>query len=151
MIVDQLFVAKQFFEANTESLDAINDNANLLKQELIQLKQMQWFWNQFQTLAKDKDVDICQGKLYFSFVHALWVPDQRARSTQSCIGRLEPVVWLVEPCQTTSLVKFSRTLCHPKQDNKMGKTITALAHFVYEISSKTLVFADIQGILGICL
>lgn len=58
---------------------------------------------------------------------------------------IDSAVWLIEPRRTTSLVKFSGTLCHPAQTNKMGKTITAFAHFVYEISKKTLVFADIQG------
>ncbi|KAF8056186.1 kinase-like domain-containing protein [Lyophyllum atratum] len=143
MIEGKLFVAKRFFEAGTGSLDAVNDNANLLKQELIRLKQMQWFWNQFRTLAKDKDVDICQD---IQVSEGFLIREQGVSSPASGdLAGLEPVVWLVEPRRTTSLVKFSGTLCHPKQDNKMGKTITAFAHFVYEISGKTLVFADIQG------
>jgi hypothetical protein len=54
-------------------------------------------------------------------------------------------MWLVKPQQTTSVVKFSGTLQHPSQDNKVGKTITAFAHFVFTISKQSLVFADIQG------
>jgi hypothetical protein len=52
----------------------------------------------------------------------------------------------VEPRRTISLIKFSGTLQHPPRNDKMGKTITAFAHFVYVVSKKSLVFADIQGL-----
>lgn len=60
-------------------------------------------------------------------------------------------VWLVEPRRTTSVIKFSGTLHHPARDDKIGKTVTAFAHFVYEVSKKSLVFADIQGIFSVLL
>lgn len=53
--------------------------------------------------------------------------------------------WLVEPRRTTSVEKYSGTLQHPSRRDKIGQTLTAFAHFVYEISAKALVFADIQG------
>lgn len=60
MIASDLFVAKRFFETDTGPLDA-SDNAALLKQELVRLKQVQWFWKEFRALAKENTVDICQG------------------------------------------------------------------------------------------
>lgn len=75
----------------------------------------------------------------------------REQSSSSITGShnlsgYESTTWLVEPRRTTSVVKFSGTLRHPTRDDKIGKTITAFAHFVYEVSKKSLVFADIQGL-----
>jgi hypothetical protein len=67
-------------------------------------------------------------------------------SLSSGFSEGDVVVWLVEPCCTKSVVKFSRTLMHPTQNDKMGMTITAFAPYMYEFSNKTLIFADIQGL-----
>ena len=55
------------------------------------------------------------------------------------------MVWLVELCRTKSIRKYSGTLVHPNRTNKLGKTLSAFSHFVYEFSGKELVLADIQG------
>jgi len=54
-------------------------------------------------------------------------------------------VWLVEPRRTTTVIKFSGTMQHPSTNDKHGITIAAFAHFVFEFSTRKLVFADIQG------
>lgn len=62
VINGSLFVAKQFYEAGSGPVDP-SDNADFLQQELVRLKQGQWFWDQFRSLAKEKGMDICQGDI----------------------------------------------------------------------------------------
>lgn len=79
------------------------------------------------------------------------IREQGASSTASQDpSGCDSATWLVEPRRTTSVIKFSGTLQHPSQHDKIGKTITAFAHFVYQVSAKTLVFADIQGMRLSC-
>jgi hypothetical protein len=57
----------------------------------------------------------------------------------------DAAVWLVEPRRTKSVRKFSGTLVHPNRPDKLGKTLSAFSHFVYEFSGQELVLVDIQG------
>lgn len=57
----------------------------------------------------------------------------------------DAAVWLVEPRRTKSVRKFSGTLVHPNRTDKLGKTLSAFSHFVYELSGQEIVLADIQG------
>lgn len=61
MIASTPYVAKRFFEAGSGTVTD-QQNADYLALELIRMKQGQWFWKQFQILAKDKGVDIGQGE-----------------------------------------------------------------------------------------
>ena len=63
----------------------------------------------------------------------------------------DSAVWLVEPRRTTSVEKYSGTLIHPHRKDKRGATLSAFAHFVYEMSHHELVFADIQGLIALVL
>ena len=54
-------------------------------------------------------------------------------------------MWLVEPRRTKAVRKFSGTLVHPSRTDKLGQTLSAFAHFVYECSGKELVLADEVG------
>jgi hypothetical protein len=58
---------------------------------------------------------------------------------------LDGAFWLVEPRRTKSVQKFSGTMIHPHRNDKLGKTLCAFTHFVYEFSGQELVLADIQG------
>lgn len=63
MIGNTLYVAKKFFEAGSGPV-GLEENSVLLRQELVRLMQIQWFWKHFQTLARDKAVDICNGACF---------------------------------------------------------------------------------------
>ncbi|KAF8075915.1 kinase-like domain-containing protein [Lyophyllum atratum] len=116
MIDRTCYVAKRFKSGPVPEAD----NASYLKQELIRLRQGQWFWTQFQALTKQKGVDICHDIQFSdSFLIRVSNPDDDDDS-----------IWLVEPCHTTSIIKFSGTLQYPARADKMGKTI-----------GKSLVFA----------
>lgn len=52
---------------------------------------------------------------------------------------------MVEPRRTKSVQKFSGTLVHPSRKDKVGITLAAFTHFVYEFSENEIVIADIQG------
>ena len=60
MIGSNLNVAKKFFETGSGPVTA-DHNASFLKQELVWLKQGQWFWDRFKDFAKEKSVDISLG------------------------------------------------------------------------------------------
>lgn len=87
MIESSLYVAKQFFETGSGTVTA-QDNADFLTQEFIRLKQGQWFWSQFRILAKDKGVDIGQGK------PMLPIPDS---TMVKSLLRYSDVRWLSDP------------------------------------------------------
>ena len=57
----------------------------------------------------------------------------------------DAAIWLVEPRRTKAVRKFSGTLIHPCRTDKLGMTLSAYAHFLYEWSGHELVLADIQG------
>ena len=57
----------------------------------------------------------------------------------------DTVIWLVEPHHTKSICKFSGTLVHPNHPNKLGQTLSAFSHFVYQFSGEELALVDIQG------
>ncbi|KAG6907096.1 hypothetical protein DXG01_010545 [Tephrocybe rancida] len=125
------FVAKRFFDVGSGSVDNAT-NSHLLGQELIQLKQGQWFLTLFLESVDEKGLDVCKD---IKFSEGFLIKEQ----FDGFEAREDAPVWLVELRRTTSVVKFSGTLVHPKREDKAGKTITAFAHFVYEVSQKTMV------------
>ncbi|KAG6905156.1 hypothetical protein DXG01_004494 [Tephrocybe rancida] len=134
--VPESYVVKQIFDVDDGPID-IKTNACSLQQELVRLKLGQWFLTRFLESANEKGLDVCKD---IKFSKGFLIKEH------SDIFKVieDPAVWLVEPHHTTSVIKFSGTLCHLQRENKIGKTITAFAHFVYEVSQKAMVFADIQ-------
>ena len=57
----------------------------------------------------------------------------------------DAAVWLVEPCRMKAVQKFTGTLVHPSHPDKLGQMLSAFTHFVYELSGREMVLADIQG------
>jgi hypothetical protein len=57
----------------------------------------------------------------------------------------DSAVWLVEPRRTKAVRKYSGTLVHPSRSDKLGMTLSAFTHFVYEWSGNEIVIADMQG------
>lgn len=55
------------------------------------------------------------------------------------------VCWLLEPLRTTSYTRYTGTLRHPTLRGKLGSSIHAFVHFAFEMSSRDMLFADIQG------
>jgi hypothetical protein len=60
-----------------------------------------------------------------------------------------PWAWIVERRRPMSVLKWSGTLTHPNHHTDLvGATICAFVHFAYIFSQRSLVFADIQGVLN---
>jgi len=57
----------------------------------------------------------------------------------------DAAIWLVELHRMKAIQKFSGTLIHPCCTDRLGMTLSAYAHFLYEWSGHELVLADIQG------
>ncbi|KAG6905918.1 hypothetical protein DXG01_016948 [Tephrocybe rancida] len=153
LVIDGLlYVAKAFFDTGNGSV-SIEDNATALEQEAVRLQQAQWFWKKFVTSAKEQRDPICQdirvsdGFLICIVRNTLDELESVLPSHPSDTNKIgaASTVLLIEPHRTRSVVKFSGTLQHPHQTDKMGKTITAFAHFVHHTSSGEFIFVDIQG------
>ncbi|KIJ32673.1 hypothetical protein M422DRAFT_121106, partial [Sphaerobolus stellatus SS14] len=55
--------------------------------------------------------------------------------------------WLIEPRQSTEVIKYSGTMSHPTyRPDLLGRTMETFAHFIYLESNKHVVMADLQGI-----
>ncbi|KIO00038.1 hypothetical protein M404DRAFT_10270 [Pisolithus tinctorius Marx 270] len=109
-------------------------------------KVYKWFLGHFCELAKQQGVSIFS-EIVFSegFLLCEHEMSSAASGELDCGNYYGGAVWLVEPRQTTTVMKFSGTLEHPSSMDKLGITFSAFAHFAYEYSKHKLVFADIQG------
>lgn len=60
------------------------------------------------------------------------------------------ISWLVEQKRASTVTHFTYTLNHHRRqvDNLLILTVHAFAHFVFGISDRLLVMADIQGTPG---
>ncbi|KAI6142394.1 hypothetical protein BKA82DRAFT_4331456 [Pisolithus tinctorius] len=138
MLNKDLFVAKCFFDIGTGESETTTDNKKYLEAEL-------WFLGHFCELAKQQGVSIFS-EIVFSegFLLCEHEMSSAASGELDCGNYYGGAVWLVEPRQTTTVMKFSGTLEHPSSMDKLGITFSAFAHFAYEYSKHKLVFADIQ-------
>lgn len=161
-IGSELYVAKRFFEIGSGIEVTAPENKANLENELIRLKNAEWFLSKFKALAKDSGVEFSSSILilfqtsFLSFTEfnldivvseGFLIREMGEPSPASSLSSFEDdaAVWLVEPRRTKAVRKFSGTLVHPSRPDKLGQTLSAFAHFVYEYSGKELVFADIQG------
>ncbi|PPQ75329.1 hypothetical protein CVT25_005119 [Psilocybe cyanescens] len=138
------YVAKRFFEIGSDAEVSASENKDYLERELICLRTAGWFLAKFQTLAKERRIEFA-GDVIVS--EGFLVCEVGTPSPASSLLPLEEdaAVWLVEPRRTKSVQKFSGTMIHPHRNDKLGKTLAAFTHFVYEFSGEELVFADMQG------
>ncbi|EDR04435.1 uncharacterized protein LACBIDRAFT_330566 [Laccaria bicolor S238N-H82] len=143
-IGSDLYVAKRFFDVGSGREVTAEENTANLENELIRLKMVGWFLHKFKALAKEHSVEFSSGIIVSEcfLVHEIGTP-----SPASSLPSFEDdsAVWLVEPRRTKAVRKYSGTLVHPNRQDKLGQTLSAFAHFLYEYSRKELVLADIQG------
>ncbi|KAJ7113474.1 kinase-like domain-containing protein [Mycena epipterygia] len=151
-------VAKRFFEVGN-GLDCVSsdENATQLENEIIRLKQGQWFLDQFYARAEETDTEVSNNFVFSSGLLVREVIEQAGRpspasgvSMESFLNSLDKnpdsaIIWLLEPLRGSAIERWSGTLKHPNHQNKPGQTIDAFMHFSHVYSQGTLVFADIQG------
>ncbi|KAG5649205.1 hypothetical protein H0H81_005423 [Sphagnurus paluster] len=141
----KLFVAKKFFEIGSDDSVTADENAEFLKCELIRLKTATWFLKKFNAAAKEMKVDIATNIILSEGFLAREVGTPLEASGLDAFEEGSSAVWLVEPHQTKTVLKFSGTLNHLNRQDKVGTTISSFAHFSYQVSNQELIFADIQG------
>nr|VWP01454.1 Lmo1883 protein [Ganoderma boninense] len=126
---------------------------SVLTADLIRLKRMAYFADQFKELARDQGVDIA------AFLIKVYTPCSAPPTRYAPEGDVdgadcdhpEPTeemsgVYLVEPVRLTmTVVKFSGTLGSTTRTDLRSLTVTAYAHFVAEQTACRYIFADIQG------
>ncbi|KAJ7161857.1 kinase-like domain-containing protein, partial [Mycena crocata] len=156
-IGDQDYAAKRFFEVGNgiECVSTI-ENATQLENEMIRLKQGQWFLDKLYARADETETEVYKD---FSFSDGLLVqeiigPDGPSPASgltmDSFMASLDTnpncaIFWLLEPLRSSSVERWSGTLQHPPHENKPGRTMDTFMHFSYVYSQQTLVFADLQS------
>ncbi|KAJ2931863.1 hypothetical protein H1R20_g5221, partial [Candolleomyces eurysporus] len=145
---EQPYVAKRFFKVRTgeNNLITAEKNEDFLECELIRLQVLDWFVRSFLKHAGPDGVNVEHHK-YITVSEAFLIREIGDPSDPSGLPSEDPntSVWLVEPKRTRSVRKFCGTLGHPERNDKVGKTIAALCHWIYVSTRKTEVYADIQG------
>ncbi|KAJ2935899.1 hypothetical protein H1R20_g1195, partial [Candolleomyces eurysporus] len=166
---EQPYVAKRFFKVRTgeNNLITAEENEDFLECELIRLQVLDWFIRSFLKHAGPDGVNVehhkCTSSHFYDFKflanlsylltlditvsEAFLIHEIGDPSDPSGLPSEDPntSVWLVEPKRTRSVRKFCGTLGHPERNDKVGKTIAALCHWIYVSTRKTEVYADIQG------
>ncbi|KAJ7599663.1 kinase-like domain-containing protein [Mycena floridula] len=147
-------VAKCFFriDDNTPAEDDLlpearvtvnsSDNQCHLERELARLSMGQWFLTQFIKAANKERVTIFSA---ITFASAYLGQELERGSTAS--GQKEAgYYWLIETKRSTTVEHYTYTLQHHSERNDLKTlTIHAFAHFTFEHSHESLVFADLQG------
>ncbi|KAK7007691.1 kinase-like protein [Favolaschia claudopus] len=150
------WVAKRFFEigAGDEQVE-IQQNADFLVQEATRLGKTGYYLGQFIAEAKRRNTSIDDTIAVTEFKLGLEVvADDSAPSPASGISleaylAADPsavqVLWLFEPRRSSAVDHWSGTNEYPPwHQNKLGSTLNAFAHYVYQISQETTVIADVQ-------
>ncbi|PPR01653.1 hypothetical protein CVT24_001540 [Panaeolus cyanescens] len=138
-----LYAAKRFIDIGMgENNVTAKQNEEYLVCELIRLKTAAWFLESFFETSKKENVDISRDIMVSQ---GYLMKEAGTPSLASGLETTEEAVWLVEPRRTKSVVKFSGTMAHPQRHDKVGITIVAFAHFVYQSSGGEVILADIQG------
>ncbi|KAF8908220.1 kinase-like domain-containing protein [Gymnopilus junonius] len=140
----ELYVVKRFFEIGSGKEVTADKNKANLESELIHLKNAEWFLAKFKSQVKDNGIEYSSNII---IADAFLVCEIGQPSPASTLPSFEEdaAIWLVEPCCTKAVWKFSGTLIHPSHTDKLGMTLSAYAHFLYECSGQELVLANIQG------
>lgn len=68
MIGSDLYVAKRFFEIGSDADVTANENKTQLENELIRLKNVEWFLTKFKALMKDSGIEFSSSIFIFIFV-----------------------------------------------------------------------------------
>ncbi|KAK7013006.1 kinase-like domain-containing protein [Favolaschia claudopus] len=150
------WVAKRFFEigAGDEQVE-IQQNADFLVQEATRLGKTGYYLGQFIAEAKRRNTSIDDTIAVTEFKLGLEVvADDSAPSPASGISleaylAADPsavqVLWLFEPRRSSAVDHWSGTNEYPPwHQNKLGSTLNAFAHYVYQISQETTVITDVQ-------
>jgi len=75
-------------------------------------------------------------------------PSKASGLPEDLLGIEEGITWLVEPRRSPTVVKFTGTLTHSHSHiaDLASETVHAFAHFIFELTDRQLVVADLQGL-----
>jgi len=104
------------------------------------------FFNAFVKQCSNESVTIDDGVIADAFLAQERGSPSLASGIEDTVDAGDGIMWLVEKCRPTTVVRYSGTLSHRSQGmDQRSSTIYAFSHFVYGHSNKTLVIADLQG------
>ncbi|KAJ7085183.1 kinase-like domain-containing protein, partial [Mycena belliarum] len=135
------FVAKVFFNIGQGRGKNLAQNEMLLFKDMVRLKRLSFFRNQFMEAALDSGAEVSGGYFLVSDVFAIVV--------ESRAGKKVNTTYLVEPLRSSTAVeKFSGTIGgSDNSTNKISSTMTALTHYILQSTACRLAFTDLQGSL----
>ncbi|KAJ7098702.1 kinase-like domain-containing protein, partial [Mycena belliarum] len=135
------FVAKVFFNIGQGRGKDLSQNELLLFKDMVRLKRLSFFRNQFMEAALDSGAEVSGGYFLVSDVFAIVV--------ESRAGKKVNTTYLVEPLRSSTAVeKFSGTIGgSDNSTNKISSTMAALTHYILQSTACRLAFTDLQGSL----
>ncbi|KAJ7071775.1 kinase-like domain-containing protein, partial [Mycena belliarum] len=149
------FVAKVFFNIGQGRGKNLAQNEMLLFKDMVRLKRLSFFRNQFMEAALDSGAEVSGGCSFitnrqtFDLLRDFLVSDVFAIVVESRAGKKVNTTYLVEPLRSSTAVeKFSGTIGgSDNSTNKISSTMTALTHYILQSTACRLAFTDLQGSL----
>ncbi|KIK05771.1 hypothetical protein K443DRAFT_120371 [Laccaria amethystina LaAM-08-1] len=138
------YIAKKFYEIGSDSEVTASENKVHLEKELIQLKMAAWSLEKFKAQAKERNFEF-SADITISDGFLIWEVGAPLCASPLPLSEEDGAIWLVDPHHRKPVQKFSSTMVYPHCNDKIGKTLSAFTHFVYEFSKQELVLADMQG------
>ncbi|KAJ7432082.1 kinase-like domain-containing protein [Mycena galericulata] len=134
-----VWVAKVFFDIGQGRGNALETNELLLLHDLVRLKRLNIFRDQFMHSARETSAEVSNFVIADAFVIIV----------QSHAGKEVNVAYLVEPLRSSTMVeKFSGTIGgSDNTPNKLFSTMSAFTHYILEKTACRLAFTDLQGSL----
>ncbi|KAL0578181.1 hypothetical protein V5O48_003812 [Marasmius crinis-equi] len=161
MVLDgQEYAAKRFYNLGKGSgVVSVEENMTEIEQEAFRLHHLDLYFKAFEDHARENRVTIAEDIRVTDFRLALEDVSgfQGQPSPASGVKSLDEsevdgnaqIAWLLEKWRGDHpTTKWSGTMAHPSHPGKIGVTLTAFAHFAYESSDRSLVFADLQSTLA---
>ncbi|KAJ7197342.1 kinase-like domain-containing protein [Mycena rebaudengoi] len=160
---EERVVAKGLYCSSSDDPDSITNNISLpenrtmLEAECVRLGIGEKLLAEFYSFCRESKVQVFESRVYYiKFAQGYLVTEIPVSVTRgpSVASGLESfhqthngMTWLVKGKRASVVISFTSTLDHQARgaEDSQSNTVHAFAHFVFQYSAGSLVFADLQG------
>ncbi|KAJ7220398.1 hypothetical protein C8J57DRAFT_1536881 [Mycena rebaudengoi] len=156
---EEWVVAKWLYRSSSDDPDSITNNISLpenrtmLEAECVHLGIGEKILAEFYSFCRESKVQVfenikfAQGYLVTEIPVSVTCGPSAASGLESFHQTHNGMTWLVEGKRASVVISFTSTLDHQARgaEDSQSNTVHAFAHFVFQYSAGSLVFADLQG------
>ncbi|KAJ6579920.1 kinase-like domain-containing protein [Mycena sp. CBHHK59/15] len=160
--LEERVVAKRLYRTSSDDPDSTSnmvglvENRTMLEAECIRLGIGEKILSEFYSFCRGSKVQVYENIKFAQgfLVTEIPIAVTRPPSVASGLDSFHPVhngmTWLVEGKRASVVISFTSTLDHKARgaEDSQSDTVHAFAHFVFQYSEGSLVFADLQGTPG---